>query len=146
MIETWLYYEPSRDAGFQNLSHEVTHAERYIKSRNRRIYDKNIACNVHMDAWCTIKTFVNTKKKKKVEKKKDGNERHRYRRSVSCLARHGHEPVQYHFAKHETGENDLTMFFTGVGRLSEEERHVWFWYTRYNVTHTDSRAPCGCKS
>lgn len=88
-------------------------------------------------------SWIRKREKKKVEKKKDGNERRRYRRSVSCLARHGHESVQYHFAKHETGENDLTMFFMGIGRLSEEERHVWFWYTRYNVTHTDSRAPCG---
>lgn len=71
MIETWLYYEPSRDAGFQNLSHEVTHAERYIKSRNRRIYDKNIACNVHMGAWCTIKTFVNTKKEKEESREEE---------------------------------------------------------------------------
>lgn len=44
----------------------------------------------------------------------------------ACLARHEHESVQYHFAKYETGENDLTMFFMGVGRPSEEEKHVWF--------------------
>lgn len=94
-----------------------------------------------MGAWLQLKfSWMRKRKKKKVEKKKDGNERRRYRRSVSRTSWARVSTISFREIR---DENDLTMFFMGVGRPSEEEKHVWFWYTRYNVTHTDSRAPCG---